>query len=99
MLLTFDTFERKKCLIPAVVHVDGSARIQTVKQKDNPRFYRLLLCFYERTGIPVLLNTSFNRAGEPIVNSPEDALNCFLKSGMDVLIIEDFVVWPKKNSL
>lgn len=98
MLLTFDTLEDKKSLIPAVVHVDGSARIQTVSQRDNPKFFRLLCHFYERTGIPVLLNTSFNRAGEPIVNSPEDALKCFLACGMDVLIIENFVIQPKKIS-
>jgi carbamoyltransferase len=98
MLLTFDTLEDKKRLIPAVVHVDGSARLQTVSHRDNPKFYRLLRYFYESTGIPVLLNTSFNRAGEPIVNSPEDALKCFLACGMDVLIIEDFVIWPKKIS-
>jgi carbamoyltransferase len=99
MLLTFVTNESKKSLIPAVVHVDGSARIQTVGLKDNPRFYRLLHGFYERTGIPVLLNTSFNRAGEPIVNSPEDALACFLKCGLEVLIIEDYLIRPKGSPL
>jgi carbamoyltransferase len=95
MLVTFDTQEDKKSLIPAVVHVDGSARLQTVSNQDNPKFYRLLRCFYERTGIPVLLNTSFNRAGEPIVCNPEHALECFLKCGLDALIIEDYVILPK----
>jgi carbamoyltransferase len=95
MLVTFMTLKKKRHLIPAVVHVDGSSRLQTVGPKDFPKFYRLLRCFYERTGIPVLLNTSFNRAGEPIVNSPEDALRCFLQCGMDVLIIEDYLIIPK----
>jgi carbamoyltransferase len=97
MLLTFDTRENKRSHIPAVVHVDGSARIQTVSQRDNPRFYRLLRRFYERTGIPVLLNTSFNRAGEPIVNDPEDALKCFLACGMDALFMENYLILPKGN--
>lgn len=97
MLMTFETREDKKALIPAVVHVDGSARIQTVSHKENPKFHVLLRRFYERTGIPLLLNTSFNRAGEPIVNSPEDALACFLACGIDVLVIEDYLVLPKKG--
>jgi carbamoyltransferase len=95
MLMTFDTHRQKRELIPAVVHVDGSARLQTVSREDNPVFYRLILEFYEITGIPLLLNTSFNRAGEPIVNSPTDALKCFLKCGMDALVIEDYLILPR----
>jgi carbamoyltransferase len=94
MLITFSTHDNRRDEIPGVVHVDGSARIQTVSPEDNPRFYRLLQEFQALTEVPVLLNTSFNRAGEPIVCSPEDALRCFLASGLDALVIEDWVVVP-----
>jgi carbamoyltransferase len=94
MLITFPTRDLRRDQIPGVVHVDGSARIQTVSPEDNPRFHRLLQKFHALTRVPVLLNTSFNRAGEPIVCSPEDALRCFLASGLDALVIEDWVVVP-----
>jgi len=77
--------------IPAVTHVDHSARIQTVDQRHG-RFHRLLQRFYEKTGCPVLINTSFNVRGEPIVCSPEHAYRCFLATNMDVLVIEDFIL-------
>jgi carbamoyltransferase len=78
--------------LPAVTHVDGSARVQTVEREANPRFHRLLEAFERRTGCPVLLNTSFNLRGEPIVCTPEDALICFLRSGLDCLVLEDLVL-------
>jgi carbamoyltransferase len=78
--------------IPAVTHVDYSARIQTVDEERNPRFARLLEAFERLTGCPVLVNTSFNVRGEPIVCTPEDAYRCFLATDMDVLVLEDFVV-------
>ena len=78
--------------IPAVTHQDGSARIQTVTHDDNPDFRALLEAFKARSGVGVLLNTSMNRRGMPIVETPEDALNFFINSGMDVLILEDLVV-------
>jgi carbamoyltransferase len=78
--------------IPAVTHVDCSARVQTVDAQRNPRFHRLLQTFHERTGCPVLVNTSFNVRGEPIVCTPEDAYRCFLGTDMDVLILEDCVL-------
>jgi carbamoyltransferase len=78
--------------IPAVTHVDYSARIQTVDEARNPRFYRLLEAFDRLTGCPVLVNTSFNVRGEPIVCTPEDAYRCFLATDMDVLVLEDVVV-------
>ena len=80
----------KAQLIPAAVHVDGTARIQTVNRADNPRYYALIQEFARRTGVPVVLNTSFN-AKEPIVASPADAVSCFLRSGIDVLAIGDFL--------
>ncbi len=78
--------------LPAVTHVDGSARVQTVDAITNPEFYALLSAFEKRTGCPVLVNTSFNRRGEPIVCSPEDALRCFMNTGMDVLVMNNYVL-------
>lgn len=78
--------------LPAITHVDGSARPQTVDPALQPRFAGLLEAFEKQTGCPMLLNTSFNVAGEPIVCSPVDALTCFVRSGLDVLVLEDFVV-------
>ncbi len=78
--------------IPAVTHVDYSARLQTVDEERNPRFARLLEAFERLTGCPVLVNTSFNVRGEPIVCSPEDAYRCFLATDMDILVMEDVVV-------
>ncbi len=78
--------------IPAVTHVDYSARLQTVDEERNPRFTHLLEAFERLTGCPVLVNTSFNVRGEPIVCTPEDAYRCFLAADMDVLVLEDVVV-------
>ena len=78
--------------IPAIVHVDGTARIQTVREATNPMLYRLLREFDALTGVPVLVNTSFNIKGEPIVETPGDAVNCFLNTGIDNLVMHDTVV-------
>ena len=78
--------------LPAITHVDGSARVQTVEAGANPRFHRLLQEFEQRTGCPILLNTSFNVRGEPIVCTPVDALRCFIRSDLDCLVIEDFLL-------
>ena len=80
MIVTFQTHEAVRRRIPGVVHVDGSARVQIVREEDNPRLHQLLRHFQVLSGLPVLLNTSFNRAGEPIVCSPSDAVKCFIKS-------------------
>jgi len=96
MITTVQVKENMRSLIPAVVHVDNTSRLQTVTETANPRFYRLLRNYFEITGIPLLLNTSFNQAGEPIVCSPTDALNCFLRCGLDALVIEDYLVFPRK---
>ncbi len=85
-----------RSMIPAVTHVDYSARVQTVDEDRNPRFYRLLNTFHELTGCPVLVNTSFNVRGEPIVCTPEDAYRCFLATDMDVLVLEDVVVYKRQ---
>ncbi len=84
----------KRPLIPAVTHVDGTGRLQTVHRNDNPRFYRLIQVFARKTGVPVLLNTSFNE-NEPIVNRPEEAIACFLRTRMDMLVLENYVVVRK----
>jgi len=81
--------------IPAVVHVDGTARVQTIREEQNPVLYRLLKAFDRVTGVPVLLNTSFNVKGEPIVETPADAINCFLTTGIDYLILHDVVMSKK----
>jgi carbamoyltransferase len=78
--------------VPAVTHVDGSARLQTVDAGRNPRYHRLLTAFYEQTGCPILVNTSFNVRGEPIVCTPEEAYRCFLATDMDALVMEDVIV-------
>jgi carbamoyltransferase len=78
--------------LPAITHVDGSARVQTVDEAASPRFAALLRAFEKHTGCPILLNTSLNVKGEPIVCSPIDALVCFIRSGIDILVLEDFVI-------
>lgn len=85
--------------LPSVTHVDGSARIQTVDEKTNPRFAKLLAEFNRRTGCPILLNTSFNVRGEPIVCTPLDAIRCFVRSQIDILVIEDSVLDRSSISL
>ena len=79
------TAQAKNPAIPAVTHVDGSARVQTVDRETNPRFHALISAFKRRTGCPVIVNTSFNIRGEPIVESPEDAFRCFMGTEIDVL--------------
>jgi carbamoyltransferase len=78
--------------IPAVTHVDYSARIQTVHAETNPRFHALLGHFEARTGCPVLVNTSFNVRGEPIVCTPEDAYRCFMRTEMDYLVVQNHLL-------
>jgi carbamoyltransferase len=81
--------------IPAVTHVDYSARVQTVHQKTNPRFHNLLKKFSEKSGSAVVINTSFNVRGEPIVYDPQDSYKCFMRTEMDVLVIEDFILYKE----
>lgn len=78
--------------LPAITHVDGSARVQTVSENRNPKLHRLLIEFKNQTGVGVLINTSFNERGEPIVCTPDDAFKSFMRTEMDVLVIEDFVL-------
>ena len=96
MLLVADTLPHRREEIPAVTHVDGSARIQTIRREQNPRYYDLIKAFEKKTGCPVIINTSFNVRGEPIVESPKDAVNCFLHTQMDYLVLGNCLLSKEK---
>jgi carbamoyltransferase len=87
-----DKLKQVRSTIPAVTHVDYSARVQTIDMQHHPRFYKIISKFKEKTGSPVVINTSFNVRGEPIVNTPEDAFRCFMNTNMDVLVLENFII-------
>ena len=91
MMQVFQIKKTKRALIPAVTHIDGSGRLQTVTSDSNPIYYKLISAFRDLTGIPILLNTSFNE-NEPVVCSPEEALNCFLRTSMDTIVLEKWVI-------
>ncbi len=88
----FDKLKVIRSDLPAITHVDNSARIQTVEKEDNPRYHGLIQKFYEKTGCPVIINTSFNVRGEPIVCTPQEALTCFMRTKMDFLVLGSFVL-------
>jgi carbamoyltransferase len=92
MLLVPSVREDKRDVIPAVTHVDGTGRLQIVRREDNPRYYDLIDRFRQATGVPVMLNTSFNLRGEPIVNTPAEAFSTFARSGLDSLVLGNYVV-------
>ena len=94
MMKVFSVKPERRAQIPAVVHVDGSGRLQTVSQQDNDRFYQLIKCFSNLTGVPIVLNTSFNE-NEPIVCKPVEALDCFMRTGMDCLVLNCFILKRK----
>jgi carbamoyltransferase len=98
MLLTAPVRPEKRGLIPAVTHADGSARVQTVRREDHPEFHALLEAFGRATGCPVLVNTSFNQRGEPMVRSPLEAYACFRRSGLDALILGEFLLLKEKQA-
>jgi carbamoyltransferase len=91
MMQVFQIREAQRPRIPAVTHVDGSGRLQTVSADTNPRYHKLISTFREQTGVPMVLNTSFNE-NEPVVCKPEEALDCFLRTKMDVLVLGDWLV-------
>jgi carbamoyltransferase len=91
MMQVFQIREGKRAAIPAVTHVDGSGRLQTVSRQTNPRYWRLIESFRQLTGIPMVLNTSFNE-NEPVVCTPAEALDCFLRTSMDLLVIGDVTI-------
>jgi len=92
MLFVYDVLPEKADLIPAVRHVDGTARIQTINRQQHPLYYDLVKAFQARTGVPILVNTSFNTRGEPIVCTPRDAIECFWTSPLDALVIGSFLL-------
>ena len=92
MLFVFDVRAEKATQIPAVRHVDGTARVQTINRSQNQRYYDVIAAFERRTGVPVLVNTSFNTRGEPIVCTPRDAVECFWTSPLDALVIGSFLL-------
>jgi carbamoyltransferase len=92
MLLSPRVRDDKKAVIPAVTHVDGTARVQTVSRESNPLLWRLVSAFADKTGVPVIINTSFNLRGEPVVCAPQDALRTFLATEMDYLVLGNFLV-------
>ena len=98
-LFGIDKLNIKRSKIPAVTHVDYSARVQTVSKNTNKRYYDLISKFKEKTGCPILVNTSFNVRGEPIVNTPTDAFNCFMGTELDYLIIGNCILDKKKQDL
>jgi carbamoyltransferase len=87
----------KNNVAPATTHVDETARVQTVTREDNGIYYDLISEFYKMTGVPIILNTSFNDAGEPIVESPKDAIKCFLSTEMDYLFLGNYIVWKNAD--
>lgn len=95
ILSGLDKLKLKRSQIQAVTHVDFSARVQTVKREDNPLYYDLINKFYQKTGCPVIINTSFNVRGEPLVESPTDAFRCFMRTEMDYLALGCFLLDKK----
>jgi carbamoyltransferase len=96
MLLVAQVREGKRC-IPSVTHVDNSARLQTVTRESNPLYYDLIAAFEKQTGVPVIINTSFNVRGEPIVCTPHDAYLCFMRTNMDNLVMGHYLLEKREQ--
>ena len=92
MLMVYPFKKSVQSKVPAVVHVDGTGRLQTIDEQSNPKYYRLIKSYYQKTGIPLILNTSFNVKGEPIVCTPEDAIKCFLNTEIDYLVLGNYLI-------
>jgi carbamoyltransferase len=95
MLLVFDVLEHQRAVVPAITHEDGTARVQTVAREDNPLYYEMISEFHALTGVPMVVNTSFNDNEEPIVCTPQDAIRCYLKTDLDALAIGPY--WTEKS--
>ncbi len=98
LITGFDSLDVERSVVPAVTHVDYSARVQTVNSRDNSLYHELISNFKKLSGCPILVNTSFNVRGEPIVCSPEDALSCFMNTDIDILVIGNFILEKEKQS-
>jgi len=83
--------------LPAITHIDYSARVQTVNKTTNPRYYELIKTFKRKTGCPTIVNTSFNVRGEPIVCTPQDAYRCFMRTEMDILVLQNQVLYKREQ--
>ena len=83
--------------LPAITHVDYSARVQTVNSSTNPRYHKLISAFKRKTGCPTIVNTSFNVRGEPIVCTPQDAYRCFMRTEMDILVLQNQILYKKEQ--
>ncbi|MFQ6116474.1 MAG: carbamoyltransferase C-terminal domain-containing protein, partial [bacterium] len=92
MIFVVTVKEHAKSVIPAITHVDGSARVHTVRREVNPKYWQVIKEFGNITGVNCVLNTSFNVKGEPIVNTPEEAFNCYNNTGLDALVMGDYLV-------
>jgi carbamoyltransferase len=99
MLMVPKVRPEQRALLPAITHEDGTGRVQTLTPELNGRFYRLVKRFGELTGVPVVVNTSFNVRGEPIVCTPADAYRTFLNTGIDALVIGDFIITSKESNV
>ena len=97
MLMVYPIHEKWHDVIPGVTHVDGSGRLQTIRKEQNPRYYNLLKAFGKKTKIPILINTSFNIRGEPIVCTPHDAYKCMMGTGIDYLVMDKFLIKRSEN--
>jgi carbamoyltransferase len=97
MVKVYPVRPERRAAIPAVTHVDGTGRLQTVSARANPRYHRLIRAFEQETGVPLVLNTSFNE-NEPIVNTPAEALDCFLRTKMDRLVMGDRVLQRRPST-
>jgi carbamoyltransferase len=95
MIFILEVLEEKRSLLGAITHVDGTARVQTVSRETNPLYWNVIHEFEKLTGVPILLNTSFNNNAEPIVESVHDAVSCFLTTGLDLLVVDNFIVRKK----
>jgi carbamoyltransferase len=95
MTMTFKVTEKHKRLAPATVHIDDTARPQVVRYADNSRFYNIIKNYYDLTGVPMVINTSFNIHEEPIVNTPKEALKILKQNSIDVLVLNDFLILRK----
>ena len=98
-LFGIDKLNISRSTIPAITHVDYSARVQTVSRESNPRYYNLIQAFKKRTGCPSIVNTSFNVRGEPIVCTPQDAYRCFMRTEMDVLVLQNQILMKEDQPL
>lgn len=97
MLMVYPIKEKKRVLIPAVTHVDGSGRLQVIRKEQNPRYYTLIKEFGKRSKVPILINTSFNIRGEPIVCTPQDAYKCMMGTGIDYLVMGKYLIKREDN--